>query len=478
MTSERTLSLKARLVGVFGLLLAAALIATGALAFHLTRSHLDRSVDDSLIAAARSFEAGPGQQRGPLAERAEQWLAQQALGEDSLVAIRVAENRVLAASSRLELADIDDANSLLTSRDATMSVVGSTDGDVRVLTLPLTNDGRYVGTLVAATQRSGVNETLGALLGGIGWAAGAALLLALVIGVLLVRRALEPLERMAHSAGEIERTGDLSRRVSVGAAAEDEVGRLAQAFDRMLERLQGSFNRQQSFLSDAAHEIRTPLTVARGELEWLQGSVTGAEEKRVLAVAVEEIDRVDRTVEDMLLLARLDEGATLVTEPVDVDLVISEAAVRAMTLAQKQVSVDVAAGLRVRADERRLTQVLENLLSNALKYAGDGAAISLRARSLGEQVEIEVADDGLGIAPGELAHIFDRHFRSTAARASDAPGAGLGLAIAKSLVEAMNGTISVRSTLGEGTTFTITLPAVPNVPVAEHPRTAESPLDR
>jgi two-component system OmpR family sensor kinase len=478
MTSERTLSLKARLVGVFGLLLAAALIATGALAFHLTRRHLDRSVDDALIAAARSFEAGPGQQRGPLAARAEGWLSQQALGEESLLAIRVAENRVLASSSRLELADLNDASSLLTSREATMSVVGSADGDVRVITLPLTENGRYVGTLVAATQRSGVNETLAALLGGIGWAAGTALLLALVIGVLLVRRALAPLERMAQSAGEIERTGDLSRRVSAGSP-DDEVGRLARAFDRMLERLQGSFNRQQSFLSDAAHEIRTPLTVARGELEWLQASVTSAEEKRVLAVAVEEIDRVDRTVEDMLLLARLDEGATLVTEPVDVELVISEAAVRAMTLAQKQVSVDVADGLRVRADERRLTQVLENLLSNALKYAGHDAAISLQARALGDVVEMDVSDDGLGIAVSELPHVFDRHFRSTAARASDAPGAGLGLAIAKSLVEAMGGTISVRSTLGEGTTFTIALQAVPTTPSTEHSRpTVESPLDR
>jgi two-component system phosphate regulon sensor histidine kinase PhoR len=144
------------------------------------------------------------------------------------------------------------------------------------------------------------------------------------------------------------------------------------------------------------------------------------------------------------------------------------------------VSVDVADGLRVRADERRLTQVLENLLSNALKYAGDGASISLRARSVGANVEIEVTDDGLGIAADELPHVFDRHFRSAAARSSDAPGAGLGLAIVKSLVEAMGGTISVRSSLGRGTTFTISLAAVPVAPTTEHRDRSpvERPLDR
>ena len=453
----RTFSIKTRLVAVFALLLAAALASTAALTFQLTRSHLDRSLDESLVAAAESFRLGPaGSGRAGLAQRSQEWLSQQTPPGDGVLAVRVAKDRVIATQSEIELSAVPGSRGLLTSRAARMTVVAGPEGDLRALALPLSENGRYVGTFVAIAERSDVDETLGALLAGIGWAGTAALVLAVVLGAALVSAALRPLARISRSALEIERTGDLSQRVSAGIPP-DEVGRLARSFDAMLERLQRSFSRQQSFLSDAAHEIRTPLTVARGQLEWLQDSLSSPDDKRVLASAVEEIDRVDRTVEDMLLLARLDEGATLVTEEVEIDLLLSEVALRALTLYDRRVSVEASEALRAEADERRLMQILENLVVNAIKYAGNDASVSMSARAEGSAVIVEVADTGVGIPADELERLFDRHYRGRATRGSAVPGAGLGLPIAKSLAEAMGGSISVRSTPGSGTVFDVRL---------------------
>ena len=457
MIRPRLQSLQTRLAVLFALLVAATLLVTGGLAFHLTRTHLDRALDESLVSASRSFQAGPASgETGSLASRAERWLAQQSAPPGGVLAVRVARDRVLATSGVLDLGDLPEVGSLLTSQRAVMEVVETPGGDVRVLAMPLEGDNGYIGTFIAAARRSAVDDTLAALARGIGWGGAGVLVIAGALGLLMVRAALRPLGEIAESAATIERTGDLSRRVS-GEMTDDEVGRLGRTFDAMLERLQRSFSRQQTFLSDAAHEIRTPLTVARGQLEWLQGSIDGGHEKKALDAAVEEIDRVDRSVEDLLLLARLDEGATLATEPVEVDLVMSEVALRASMVSGRGVTTSGGEGIRVRADAQRLTQVLENLVGNALKHAGKDADVALRARAESHSVIIEVSDTGRGIPPDELERVFDRHYRVRRG-GDDVPGSGLGLAIAKSLTEAMGGTIQVTSTVGEGSTFTLQLP--------------------
>src|SRR5688500_1278369 len=145
----RSLSIKTRLVTMFVLLLAAALAATAGLTFHLTRNHLDRSLDRSLVASARSFEAGPGSDpTGELAVRAEEWLAQQAVPRNGALAIRVARDRVIATASDLEFGDIAGSRALLTARRPTMTVAEGPDGPVRVLAIPLTQNGSYAGTFL------------------------------------------------------------------------------------------------------------------------------------------------------------------------------------------------------------------------------------------------------------------------------------------------------------------------------------------
>jgi signal transduction histidine kinase len=266
---------------------------------------------------------------------------------------------------------------------------------------------------------------------------------------------------MSREVASIEESDDLSKRLS-GRGPRDEVGRLAEAFDGMLERLQEAFMSQRRFLSDASHELRTPMTVVRGQLELLSMDVESAAGRRSMAIAIEELDRMGRIVEDLLLLARLDEGMRLAEEPVEVELVVGEALLRGMLSGSGDVTVNVSPGLTVTADPDRVLQVLTNLVTNAVRH-GSNAPIGIFARREGPMVKIEVSDRGPGISPEDLPHVFERLYRGSKARSQAPGGAGLGLAIAASLVKAMGGTIEVDSTTGLGTTFTVTLPA--GVPV-------------
>jgi signal transduction histidine kinase len=179
-------------------------------------------------------------------------------------------------------------------------------------------------------------------------------------------------------------------------------------------------------------------------------------------VGIEELDRMSKIVEDLLLLARLEEGMTLVREPVEVELVLQEAMLRGLLIAPREIEVDARPGLFVLADADRLLQVVSNLVTNALHHAGPKATIGITSRSQQGRVLIEVSDTGAGIPPEDIPHIFERLYRGSAPKTDAPSGAGLGLAIAASLTEAMGGEIRATSTPGVGTTFSISLSAAPD----------------
>jgi signal transduction histidine kinase len=207
------------------------------------------------------------------------------------------------------------------------------------------------------------------------------------------------------------------------------------------------------------------LTVARGQIELALADRASAPVAETLTAAVVELDRMGRIVEDLLLLARLDEGLRLERVPVEVELVAEEALLRGLRLAARPASVRAEPGLYALADADRLLQVLSNLVVNAVLHAGDGANLTLATRlegaeegaEAGAEVVIEVSDSGPGIPAEHLPHVFDRFYRGKAR----AGGAGLGLAIASSLTRAMGGRVGVSSVPGAGTTFTVRLPAAP-----------------
>ncbi len=270
-------------------------------------------------------------------------------------------------------------------------------------------------------------------------AGGLALAAALFAGYLLAARTAAPLRRMAATAAAVD-GGDLSPRIGGERSASVEVRTLAESFDHMLDRLEDAFSRQRQFVSDASHELRTPLTAIRGQLEVLarEDRPSVEEVRRVEGVVLTEMARVERLVEDLLTLARLDEGAPL--ERCEIHLapylsrLAAEGALGNATLGE------VAAGTLL-ADPDHLTQVLRNLLANARRHAGPTGQVTLSATASQGQLTISVDDDGPGIDPGERKRVFDRFHRSEAARDRRSGGSGLGLAIARAAVELHGGRI-------------------------------------
>jgi len=455
---RRVLSLPVRLAATYALLVGAALLVVAGLVIQLVRSHLESGLDDRLSAAVTSFADGPArgvEDADGLQREARRWLALHGFAADEAAAIRIEGAGILTAGG-LDLDEVEGSSVLFGETASRWFDLEGPGGGVRGLTVPLLLDGRRAGTLVVAASRASVDETIGALASGVAWASVVALALSTAFGLVAVRRTLRPLSRVAAGAEAVQETGDLSRRVS-GDGPRDEVGRLAEAFDGMLERLEEAFGSQRRFLADASHELRTPLTIARGQLELLQAEIAGASARSSVADAMGELDRMGRIVEDLLLLARLDEGLPLERKPVEVELVMQEALLRGLASAERPARVEVPPGLAALADPERLLQVLTNLVSNSVRHAGEEASIALRGRREGPRVVLEVADTGPGIPPEQLPHVFERFYRGEAARRR--PGTGLGLSITASLIEAMGGTISARSERGAGTTFRIDLQA-------------------
>ncbi len=272
---------------------------------------------------------------------------------------------------------------------------------------------------------------------------GATLLAALLAGYLLAARTASPLRRFAATAAEVD-AGDLSPRLKSNPASAAELRTLAEAFNHMLDRLDDAFSRQRQFVSDASHELRTPLTAIRGQLEVLTRSANPApaELQRVESMMLTEMARIERLVDDLLTLARLDEEAPLRREGILLAPYLRR-------LAEEETLGDVTVGELQRgtlhADPDRLTQVIRNLLVNARRHAGPTGWVAISAEARGARLTIRVDDDGPGISPADRERVFGRFHRSEASRARDSGGSGLGLAIARSIVELHGGRIWVES---------------------------------
>jgi signal transduction histidine kinase len=272
-------------------------------------------------------------------------------------------------------------------------------------------------------------------------AAGLALAAALIAGYLVAARTAAPLRRMAATAAAVD-GGDLSPRIGAESSAPVEARTLAESFDHMLDRLDGAFSRQRQFVSDASHELRTPLTAIRGQLEVLaRGKPPEIDEvRRVEGIVIAEMARIERLVDDLLTLARLDEEAPL--EPIEIPL---EPYLRHFgdDSSAGAIALGTPPAGTLRADPERLTQVIRNLLANARRHAGPSGHVELSALAHGTRLTVRVDDDGPGIPLPEREQVFDRFHRSQSSRDRGSGGSGLGLAIARSIVELHGGRIWV-----------------------------------
>lgn len=280
-------------------------------------------------------------------------------------------------------------------------------------------------------------------------------------GFMLVRRALLPVERITHKAEEISQH-NLSERLPVVRSG-DEIERLSVSLNHMISRLEDALRSSKQFVADASHELRTPLTVMRGELESLaQDGALDRETRESLGSVLEEVDRLAKIVENLLALSRLDAGEPP-AEWVSFDLaeLAATTAEQMSLLAEdKRVSVTCRSqgAVTVEGDRARLKQVVVNLLDNAIKYTPSGGRVSLEVRPEHGYAVLEVSDNGPGIPPDALAHVFKRFYRVDGSRSREQGGAGLGLSIVKSICTAHGALVEVMSTPGEGSTFRIRQP--------------------
>ncbi len=287
-----------------------------------------------------------------------------------------------------------------------------------------------------------------------------ALVLSLVGGWFLVGRALAPVSRISQAAAAMS-AGDLTARIAV-ERTENELEQVALALNQAFDHLHLALENERRFTADASHELRTPLATLSAEIEWaLARDRSDDEYRRCLETARRASDRMRRVVERLLTLARADSAEmSLQRAAVGLAPVVGDALAIVRPLAeQKHVTIDTRLdAATVVGDRDRLTDLVTNLFSNAIQYNRDGGQVSVELWPDGSDACLRVRDTGTGIAPDDLPRIFDRFYRADKARASHSGGAGLGLAIAKWIVEAHGGRIACQSTAGQGTEVLVRLP--------------------
>lgn len=334
------------------------------------------------------------------------------------------------------------------------TAVGPTD----IAVIPVEEAKGQKGALVMAQflgpAQAEVHDTIGTL----STIAAIALGFAAALGWIAAGRVLAPIRTLRETADSITEN-DLSRRIQV--KGNDDVAQLATTFNGMLDRLETAFEGQRRFLDDAGHELRTPITVVRGHLELIDDDPR--ERAETLRLVNDELVRMGRLVDDLTLLAKSERPDFLRLHAVGLTDLVVDALTHASTMGQRNFLIDELPEGSVVADEQRLLQVFMQLVSNAVKYTQPGDTIALGGSVDAGQVKLWVRDTGVGIAEHEQGKLFER-FNRGSQQAGPAQGIdlgfGIGLEIVARIAEAHGGTIDVSSVLGEGATFTLTIPHV------------------
>jgi len=385
---------------------------------------------------------------------------------DRLVQILDVQGRVLARSANLGSAQLPITPSLLARVAAGEPVFETLQGygeePVRRVSVPVQADGttRIVQVAGSLDDVNHVVDSAGLLF----LALAVALALAVVpAGLLLTRRAFGAIDGVVRQARRIG-DGSLHERLP-HPGTHDEMGRLVDTLNEMLARLEHTFEAQRRFTADASHELRSPLSRLRTELEvTLRRPRDAAEYVDALRSGLEEVARLTRLVEELLVLARLDAGQQpRAAESVALDRLVDDAVRRLQGTArerQVQLVAEPSPAIEVSIGRGAADLVLANLLDNALKFSPTGGRIAVRVAVEERDAVVSVSDEGPGIAANELPHLFDRFFRGSAARARGAPGVGLGLAVSRAMVEASGGRIAAANLPGGGAVFTVRVPLV------------------
>ncbi len=345
------------------------------------------------------------------------------------------------------------------------------DGRVRLFVAPIEGTDVHVVTAVTLSEVDASNAEL----------RNALILLALTAvgvgaagGSTIAASALRPVARMTDTAAEIARSRDFSRRVRVEGDDQDELVRLGLTFDEMLASLDDAHRQQQRFVGDVSHELRTPLTTIRGNAELLAMGETSPEEQREAIDHIRrETERLSRLVDELLVLARADAVEAFAPRPLQLDEVLMETFADLQGIAGRRLRVSAIDAVTVNGERDRLKQLVLVLLDNALRYTPKGT-VDVSIADDGKEAVLRVDDDGIGIALAELPHVFERFYRGDAARRMDASGSGLGLPIARWIVERHGGTIRIEGSERGGTLVTVRVPLHVTIRAGVHYRMQEA----
>jgi signal transduction histidine kinase len=325
---------------------------------------------------------------------------------------------------------------------------------------PIIRDGQELGTVEVAQSLEQADNALEVIrnsfiIGGL-----ITLAITAVSAYILAGRALDPVRQVSGLARHIEQTSDFSRRLPAPGTA-GEVKELVETFNALIQRVERVVSSQQEFLADSSHELRRPLTLLRTNMDMLNDpGLPPADREAVLREVQASMQAMSHLVSDLLILSR-DPSKGIQRLPVDLSSICSEAIKPARNRTRDdRIADQVERGVHVLGDAERLSQMVSNLLENAIRYGGGEGMIWVRLKSIDGNAHLEVEDEGPGIESDDRDRVFDRFFRGEAARRDNPDGTGLGLAIVKYIAQAHGGTVSVRSELGSGAVFTVDLPAL------------------
>ena len=470
------MSLRARLLITAVVLVAVGLVVANVATYRYVSSSLLRHVDEELLSARLpavrelSIDSNVGGPRGPDLELPAGTYVEALDTSGHSVAEHLFQfGQASPPELSLPLGLPGSPAAPAGSKTFTVSASGAGASRYRVNATALANrQGASIGTLIVAIPLTEVAATQHRLLVVEGAVSVIVLLLVAGLAFWFVRVGLRPLEGMGETAGAIA-AGDLTRRVEP-SGGRTEIGKLGASLNAMLAQIETAFEerraseeRLRQFVADASHELRTPLTSIRGYSELFRRGADARPEDLAKAMRriEDEAGRMGVLVDDLLLLARLDQGRPLARADVDLGRVAEDAVEAARTIEpSRPIDLRVDGPATVVGDEGRLRQVAANLLDNARVHTPAGTAVHVRVRTDGEGVLLRVEDEGPGLAPSAASRVFERFYRGDVARSRETGGAGLGLSIVAAIVQAHGGRVRASSTDGSGgAAFEVWLPA-------------------
>jgi two-component system, OmpR family, sensor kinase len=456
--------LRVRLAAWNAIVIIGVMLLLGGFTYALEERSLSDEIDESLRNQARNL-AGVYQVRASLPPRArERVIPQPSVFSAPSFHIQLVdpEGQVVERSSGLGNRRLPINSSTLEragNGDEVFETVTVDGQNVRLFTVAVIANDEFVGYLEVARSLELLDDALEFLARTLLVAGASLLAIALAVAWILSGVSLRPIGRVTQAAQEVARSGRLDERLEP-VKTRDEVARLADTFNHMLERLETAFSAQRRFVADASHELRTPLTTILGNLQLIKrtGAVQEPEMAEALDDVISEAERMSRLVHGLLALARADAGQGLEKQTVSLDAIVHAVHREAQAMDHGRIvqlgSVDP---LEVLGNADALKQLLWILVDNGMKYTPPEGSVVLSLEAQGDQGILIVTDTGTGIAPEDLPHVFDRFYRSSTSRASG--GTGLGLAIAHWVADEHGAEIAVSSAPGVGTTFRIRFPA-------------------